>query len=79
MEPIAQAFSPSIVIVSCGFDAAAGDPLGGYSISPAAYAHLIRRLQCIPSANGRVVVALEGGCNHSKYYCMHTSWIPFNV
>jgi acetoin utilization deacetylase AcuC-like enzyme len=31
--PIARAFDPQLVLVSCGFDAGAGDPLGGMSIT----------------------------------------------
>ena len=43
---------------------AEGDPLGGYGVTPLGYAHLTRALQChVPSAGGRVVLALEGGYN----------------
>lgn len=28
--PIAYEFNPSLIIVSAGFDAAVGDPIGGY-------------------------------------------------
>ena len=34
IEPIVRQFSPDIVIVSAGFDAVDGDPLGGMSVSP---------------------------------------------
>ena len=61
--PVAEAYKPDIILVSAGFDAAEGDPLGGYKISPAGYAHMTRRLQAIKSAAGRVVVVLEGGYN----------------
>ena len=33
--PIARAFEPEAVLVSCGFDAAAGDLLGGMRLSAA--------------------------------------------
>ncbi len=59
--PIARAFSPDLVLVSAGFDAAAGDLLGGMRISPSGYAAMTSRL--LPLAGGRVVLALEGGYN----------------
>lgn len=47
--------------MSSGFDAAAHDPLGGMELSPAGYAHMTRELLSL--AQGRMVVALEGGYN----------------
>merc|ERR1719428_1928118 len=61
--PAARQFKPDLIIISAGFDAAKGDPLGGYKITPAGYAHMTRRLQALPSSNGRVVAVLEGGYN----------------
>jgi histone deacetylase 6 len=59
--PIARAFDPQLVLVSCGFDAAVGDPLGGMRLSGEGYAAMTERL--LPLAGGRVVLALEGGYN----------------
>lgn len=59
--PLARAFEPDLVLVAAGFDAAAGDPLGGMSVSPRGYAHMTRRLLTL--AGGRAVLALEGGYN----------------
>jgi acetoin utilization deacetylase AcuC-like enzyme len=59
--PIARLFRPDLVLVSAGFDAAAGDPLGGMRVSPAGFAHMTSRLLTL--AGGRVVLALEGGYN----------------
>ncbi|XP_047064907.1 histone deacetylase 5-like [Lolium rigidum] len=59
--PIAEAFDPDIILVSAGFDAALGDPLGGCCITPNGYALLLTKL--LGFANGRVVMALEGGYN----------------
>ena len=59
--PIARSFNPDLVLVSAGFDAAAGDPLGGCCVSPTGYAHMTAQLRTL--AGGRVVVALEGGYN----------------
>ncbi|HEY1249610.1 MAG TPA: histone deacetylase [Thermoanaerobaculia bacterium] len=59
--PIAHAFAPDLVLVSAGYDAAAGDLLGSMRISPDGYARLTQRL--LGLAGGRVVLALEGGYN----------------
>ena len=32
--PLARLFNPSLVLVSAGFDAANGDLIGGYRVSP---------------------------------------------
>ncbi|KAI1006064.1 Histone deacetylase [Podosphaera aphanis] len=61
--PIAQEFNPDLVIISAGFDAAAGDDLGGCFVSPACYSHMTHMLMSL--ANGKVAVCLEGGYNLS--------------
>jgi len=58
--PIARAFDPQLVLVSAGFDSAAGDEMG-FSLTPSGYAALTKRLRTL--AGGRVVVVLEGGYN----------------
>ena len=55
------AFAPDLVLVSAGFDAADGDPLGAMRLSPAGYAAMTARLAGL--AGGRLVLALEGGYN----------------
>src|SRR6266542_4811298 len=59
--PVARAFQPEIVLVSCGFDAAAGDLLGGMRLTPDGYAAMTERIASL--AQGRIVLALEGGYN----------------
>eukprot|EP00899_Mesostigma_viride_P015386 jgi/Mesvir1/23849/Mv10652-RA.1 len=59
--PIAHQFNPHIVLVSAGFDAAAGDMIGGCQVTPAGYAHMTHLLKGL--AGGRVVLVLEGGYN----------------
>ncbi|KAJ5765215.1 Histone deacetylase clr3 [Penicillium odoratum] len=59
--PIGFEFDPDLVIVSAGFDAAAGDTLGGCFVSPACYAQMTHMLMTL--ANGKVAVCLEGGYN----------------
>ncbi|CAG8648726.1 17698_t:CDS:10, partial [Acaulospora morrowiae] len=59
--PIAFEFDPDIVIVSAGFDAAEGDPIGENHVSPVAYGHMTHMLKGL--ADGKLVLALEGGYN----------------
>uniref|UniRef100_A0A7N9AZQ8 Protein deacetylase HDAC6 n=1 Tax=Mastacembelus armatus TaxID=205130 RepID=A0A7N9AZQ8_9TELE len=59
--PIAAEFNPGLVLVSAGFDAARGDPLGGYHVTPEGYAHLTHLLMSL--AGGRILLILEGGYN----------------
>ncbi|XP_036596551.1 histone deacetylase 6 isoform X2 [Trichosurus vulpecula] len=59
--PIAYEFNPELVLVSAGFDAARGDPLGGCLVSPEGYAHMTHLLMGL--AGGRIALVLEGGYN----------------
>lgn len=59
--PIALEYEPDLVIISAGFDAAAGDELGGCFVSPACYAHMTHMLMSL--AGGKLAVCLEGGYN----------------
>ncbi|KAL0956532.1 hypothetical protein HGRIS_002673 [Hohenbuehelia grisea] len=59
--PIAMEFAPELVIISAGFDAAAGDELGECLVTPDGYAHMTYMLSGL--ASGKLVVALEGGYN----------------
>ncbi|EXJ55243.1 histone deacetylase 6/10 [Cladophialophora yegresii CBS 114405] len=59
--PIAVEFDPDFVIVAAGFDAAAGDELGGCFVTPACYAHMTHMLMSL--AGGKIAVCLEGGYN----------------
>ena len=61
--PIVREFAPDIIMVSSGFDAAAGHPppLGGYELSPECFGHMTRQLMA--AAGGKVVLVLEGGYN----------------
>ncbi|KAG9064619.1 Histone deacetylase hda1 [Linnemannia hyalina] len=59
--PIVYEFAPDFVLVSAGFDAAAGDHIGENLVSPAAYGHMTHMLKSL--AGGKIVLALEGGYN----------------
>ncbi|PNH00299.1 Histone deacetylase 6, partial [Tetrabaena socialis] len=57
--PVASEFRPDLVIVSAGFDAVEGDPLGGCCVSPAAFGHFTALLAALAPS----VLLLEGGYN----------------
>ncbi|XP_042420772.1 histone deacetylase 5-like isoform X1 [Zingiber officinale] len=59
--PVAKAYNPDIILVSAGFDAAIDDPLGGCCVTPYGYSLLLEKL--MPFAQGKIVMALEGGYN----------------
>jgi len=61
--PIAEQYSPQLVLVSAGFDAHRLDPLGGMQVSAEGFAALARIVKTIAlgSAGGKLVLALEGG------------------
>ena len=58
--PIAQEFAPDLIIVSAGFDACTGDPLGGLRVTPPCYGELTKQLLQVQS---KMVILLEGGYN----------------
>jgi acetoin utilization deacetylase AcuC-like enzyme len=63
LVPVARAFRPEFVLVSCGFDAHRSDPLAAMDLSRAGYAgmtHIVRAL-AEELCGGRVLFVLEGG------------------
>lgn len=58
VQPILQAFNPDFILVSSGFDAARGDPLGGFTLTPNGYYYLTKRLLELKKP---MLVVLEGG------------------
>ncbi|KAM9584613.1 protein deacetylase HDAC6 [Morphnus guianensis] len=59
--PVACQFAPQLVLVSAGFDAGRGDPLGGCLLSPPTFGLMTHLLGGL--AGGRLVLVLEGGYN----------------
>ncbi|KAE8736481.1 Histone deacetylase 15 [Hibiscus syriacus] len=59
--PIASKFAPDFTIISAGFDAARGDPLGCCDVTPAGYAQMTHMLSTL--SGGKLLVILEGGYN----------------
>jgi acetoin utilization deacetylase AcuC-like enzyme len=60
VEPAVAAFDPELVLVSAGFDAYAGDPIGGMRVSEEGFRTLGRRSAAL---GPRVAAVLEGGYN----------------
>lgn len=56
----AKKFKPDIILVSCGFDAAQGDPLGQCQVTPSGYYQMTEILKEICP---RIYLILEGGYN----------------
>ncbi|KAL6552565.1 Histone deacetylase 15 [Orobanche hederae] len=59
--PIASDFDPDFTIISAGFDAARGDPLGCCDVTPTGYAQMTQ--MCSDLFGGKLLVILEGGYN----------------
>ncbi|KAM7479731.1 hypothetical protein LguiA_027944 [Lonicera macranthoides] len=59
--PIASEFAPDFTIISAGFDAARGDPLGCCDVTPAGFAQMTQMLNSL--SGGKLLVILEGGYN----------------
>lgn len=60
MEPVIDGFSPTWVLVSCGFDAHRDDPLSSMGLSAGDFGELAARAASLV-ARGRCVLVLEGG------------------
>jgi acetoin utilization deacetylase AcuC-like enzyme len=58
VEPRIREFEPDLVVVSAGFDAWAGDPMGAMALTPAGFRTLARRAAALAP---RVAAVLEGG------------------
>jgi acetoin utilization deacetylase AcuC-like enzyme len=58
--PALERFDPDLLLVSAGFDAAAGDPIGGMRVSAGGFRALADRAG---TACGRSALILEGGYN----------------
>ncbi|ODQ81679.1 hypothetical protein BABINDRAFT_159937 [Babjeviella inositovora NRRL Y-12698] len=59
--PVCYEFAPDLVIISSGFDAAAGDIIGGCHVTPPGYGHMTHLMKGL--ARGNLCVVLEGGYN----------------
>jgi acetoin utilization deacetylase AcuC-like enzyme len=61
VAPAVDAFDPTWVLVSAGFDGHRADPLADFDLSAGDYADLAARTRAFAPAPGRLVLFLEGG------------------
>ena len=63
--PALQAYQPQLIIVPCGFDAGAYDPLGRMQMHSGGYRSLTKKLMEVADkqCEGRILVCHEGGYN----------------
>ncbi len=63
LVPVARAFRPQIILVSCGFDAHRDDPIASMQVSGAGFAALATLTRALADelCEGRLACVLEGG------------------
>ena len=63
LEPVARHFAPEMILVSCGFDAHADDPLASMNVSASGFLVMTRIVRALAHelCNGRIAFILEGG------------------
>jgi acetoin utilization deacetylase AcuC-like enzyme len=61
VTPAVEAFAPTWVLVSAGYDAHRADPLTGLRLSAGDFADIARRVAAYAPGAGRLVLFLEGG------------------
>jgi acetoin utilization deacetylase AcuC-like enzyme len=61
VTPVVEAFAPTWVLVSAGFDAHRGDPLADLALSAGDFAELAGTVAGYAPGPGRLVLFLEGG------------------
>ncbi|MEQ5802347.1 class II histone deacetylase [Halomonas sp. H10-9-1] len=61
--PALEAFAPELIVVACGFDAGAKDPLGKMLLNSAAFARMTAQVKALAErvCEGRLVMVHEGG------------------
>ncbi|MFT5505401.1 MAG: acetoin utilization deacetylase AcuC-like enzyme [Gammaproteobacteria bacterium] len=71
VEPALRAFKPELIMVPCGFDAGATDPLGRMMLSSKTYRSMTGTLKSLAEelCDGRLVLSHEGGYS--------TAYVPF--
>ncbi len=70
--PALERFEPELVLVSCGWDSHARDPLGPLAVSTAGYTAVAKLIidAAARLCDGRLVAVLEGGYDeHALAYC----------
>ncbi|HSH48226.1 MAG TPA: class II histone deacetylase [Halomonas sp.] len=74
--PALEAFAPELIIVACGYDACAKDPLGKMLLNSAAFGAMTRQLKTLAEriCDGRLVLVHEGGYSEGYApFCGHAA------
>ncbi len=74
--PAIRDFAPDIVIIACGFDAAANDPLGRMLATAETFAMMTRQVMTLAQdvCGGRLVLVHEGGYSETYVpFCGHAA------
>lgn len=61
--PVARAYQPELILISCGFDICKGDPLGDMQVTTDGIAWMTRKMveAAAEVCKGRLLMTLEGG------------------
>ena len=83
--PVIEAFAPELIVVACGYDACAKDPLGKMLLNSTAFARMTASLKRLAErlGHGRLVLVHEGGysegyvplCGHAAIRALADSHI----
>jgi acetoin utilization deacetylase AcuC-like enzyme len=65
VEPALRAFAPDLILVACGFDAGAMDPLSRQMVTSEGFRQMTQQLMAVASdvCDGRIAMSHEGGYN----------------
>ena len=70
-------FKPEVIFISCGFDSALNDPLGGIGVTPVGYAWMTYGLSKICP---KIISVLEGGyCLENLAKCSESVFLALNL
>eukprot|EP00761_Pharyngomonas_kirbyi_P002755 gb/GECH01002759.1/.p1 GENE.gb/GECH01002759.1/~~gb/GECH01002759.1/.p1 ORF type:complete len:442 (+),score=91.39 gb/GECH01002759.1/:1-1326(+) len=64
VKPVTKEFNPDLILVSAGFDAAQGDPLGKMNVSASGFGSMLSMLKSL-AFKGKILCCLEGGYKES--------------
>lgn len=76
VAPALERFKPEMIVVACGYDASAMDPLGCMLLNSTAYGHMTAQLVAIADrlCQGRLVMVHEGGYSEGYVpFCGHAT------
>jgi len=76
VEPKLRRFAPDLIVVACGYDAGAMDPLGRMLATPETFREMTLRMKALAAdlCGGRLVLVHEGGYSEAHVpFCGHAT------